>query len=202
MDDTRVTRSTGRDDESERLSTEDQNSHPSAATLQQIRSTAAARIGDVLALLMILPRYRYVYLHDLEWLVLTPLVHNQFALVNGTVKGGDEPHLVGGVIWARVSPEVDKAIRDQIQAAVFPIRLKPNEWRSGDIVWLLDVLAPTRPLATKILSEIRRTGLGGAKTLNAHPIVQQLVDADLLHKMGARADAPDQNKSPVDRDTI
>lgn len=62
MDDTREVRSSRRDDEAERFSRKDQVSHPSATTLQQIRKTAAARIGDVLSLMMIQPRYRYVCL--------------------------------------------------------------------------------------------------------------------------------------------
>jgi cytolysin-activating lysine-acyltransferase len=41
--------------------------------------------------------------------------------------------LAGIAIWAKVSPEVDAKIREQIGSKVFPIRLKPADWASGEI---------------------------------------------------------------------
>ena len=47
----------------------------------------------------------------------------------------------GVAIWASVSAEVDAEIRQQIQAGVFPVRLKAEAWNSGKINWLIDVIA-------------------------------------------------------------
>jgi hemolysin-activating ACP:hemolysin acyltransferase len=149
-----------------------------------IKKPAVGVLGELCSLLLSLPRYRYMYLSDLEWLLMEPLARNQLSIVSGAKNG--EERFVGGVIWARVSAEVDRKIRAQIQESVFPVRLKPEDWASGDITWLLDVLAPSRPLATKILSEIGRAGLGGARKLSVHPVVQRLVDPELLRAMGAK----------------
>ncbi len=41
------------------------------------------------------------------------------------------------VLWARVSPEVDT----KLAASSDPIlRLEPKDWRSGDILWVIEVL--------------------------------------------------------------
>jgi hemolysin-activating ACP:hemolysin acyltransferase len=168
-----------------------------ASSKHAIKKPAVAVLGELCSLLLLLPRYRYVYLSDLEWLLMAPLARNQLSIVSGAKDGKER--FVGGVLWARVSAEVDQRIRAQVQAAVFPVRLRPEDWTSGDITWLLDVLAPSRPLATKILSEIGRAGLGGARKLNVHPVVQRLVDPELLRAMGAKGQQPkaaEQSKKP------
>jgi cytolysin-activating lysine-acyltransferase len=64
---------------------------------------------------------------------------------------------LGIAIWAKVSPEVDAKIREQIGSKVFPIRLRPADWASGEIAWLLDVIAPNSKLATAVLARFRQT---------------------------------------------
>jgi hemolysin-activating ACP:hemolysin acyltransferase len=49
----------------------------------------------------------------------------------------------GAVLWALVSEEVDKRLSD-LSA---PVRLKPDEWRSGDIPWIVLASGDTRVLA-------------------------------------------------------
>lgn len=46
----------------------------------------------------------------------------------------------------------DAKIAEQTKTGVFPIRLKPDDWTSGEIVWLLDVIAPSREMATTVQS--------------------------------------------------
>jgi cytolysin-activating lysine-acyltransferase len=64
--------------------------------------------------------------------------------------------LAGIAIWASVSEEVDAKIREQIKAGVFPVRLKPEDWTSGKINWLLDVIAPSTKLATSVLANFKQ----------------------------------------------
>ena len=47
------------------------------------------------------------------------------------------------MLWAFVSEEIDKRLSD-LSA---PVRLKPNEWRSGDIPWIVLATGDTRVLA-------------------------------------------------------
>ena len=66
--------------------------------------------------------------------------------VNGFGVGVGKPvegTLSGIAIWASVSEEVDAKIREQIRAGTFPVRLQSGDWNSGNINWLLDVIAPT-----------------------------------------------------------
>jgi hemolysin-activating ACP:hemolysin acyltransferase len=39
-------------------------------------------------------------------------------------------------LWARVSPEVDRALSENLDKGV---RLSPGAWTSGDILWLIAV---------------------------------------------------------------
>ena len=46
--------------------------------------------------------------------------------------------IAGFAIWASVSEEVDAKAARQIKAGIFPVRLKPKDWQSGSVNWLLD----------------------------------------------------------------
>ena len=41
------------------------------------------------------------------------------------------------VLWARVSAEIDARLS---AAPRHPIRLHPNEWQSGDVIWIIDAV--------------------------------------------------------------
>lgn len=129
-------------------------------------------------------------IHELEWLALQPLMRNQVAVATGVVTqdGEERTGVVGAAIWARVSDDVNAKIKQQIEQKVFPVRLKPEDWASGDIIWLLDVIAPTKVLATKLFSELGRAGLGRGQ-IQAHPVVAAAVDMDFLRKSGAKIDS-------------
>ncbi|MCP2001150.1 hypothetical protein [Nitrobacter winogradskyi] len=92
--------------------------------------------------------------------------------------------LVGALMWAKVSPDVDCKIREQIRSGVLPVRLKSNEWSRDDIVWLLDVIAPTKSLATRLVAEIGRDRFGNTP-VNAHPLLKSLIDSKALRDLGA-----------------
>jgi cytolysin-activating lysine-acyltransferase len=47
---------------------------------------------------------------------------------------------VGVAVWASVSTAVDQRLSD-LSA---PWRLQPDEWRSGDIPWLVELVSDTR----------------------------------------------------------
>jgi hemolysin-activating ACP:hemolysin acyltransferase len=82
-------------------------------------------------------------LTDLEWLIVPGLMNRQFALAEAQHKENGMMSPVGGVLWAFVSEDVDKRLSD-LSA---PLRLKPNEWRSGDIPWVILATGDNRVLA-------------------------------------------------------
>ena len=64
---------------------------------------------------------------------------------------------VAVALWARVSPQVDKALSENLDKQV---RLRPNEWTSGDNVWLMAMAGHPRAVRPflKQLTETRVQG--------------------------------------------
>jgi hemolysin-activating ACP:hemolysin acyltransferase len=67
---------------------------------------------------------------------------------------------------------------------VFPIRLKAEDWNSGETTWLLDVIAPSQKVATAVLASFKQVVKD--KPVRIHPLVSQLVDPAVLEKMKVR----------------
>ncbi len=59
--------------------------------------------------------------------------------------------------------------------------LDADEWSSGEIVWLLDVIAPSKGLATAVLANFYK--VANKDDVRIHPIISRLVDADVLKKL-------------------
>ena len=76
---------------------------------------------------------------------------------------------------------MDARLREQIKGGVFPFRLQAEDWVSGETVWLLDVIAPTRKLATSVLANFKQ--IVQDKPIRIHPVVARAVDPDVLEKM-------------------
>jgi hemolysin-activating ACP:hemolysin acyltransferase len=120
--------------------------------IMALRSRMHAVFAQVTMAMMSTPRYRHHTLAELQHLVLEPMIRDRIAVATPPHKEGEpEPLPAGIAIWAKVSEEVDKKIREQIKAGAFPVRLKAEEWDSGDIAWLLDVIAPTKEQATAVV---------------------------------------------------
>ncbi|MCY1327630.1 hypothetical protein D9M68_289090 [compost metagenome] len=76
-----------------------------------------------------------------------------------------------------------------MKAGAFPIRLKPDDWSSGEIVWLLDVIAPSREMATAVLANFNR--VTKQDSVKIHPLVARLVDGEVLQKLARRSESED-----------
>ena len=150
----------------------------------QVRSQVRESFGKVVMAMMMLPRYRSQSLADLQHLVLEPLIRDRVAIAYpGKTTDDAMADMSGVAIWASVSEEVDANIREQIRAGVFPLRLKAEDWNSGEVNWLLDVIAPSQKATTSVIANFKQVVKEGS--LRLHPIITQLVDADTLKKMGA-----------------
>jgi cytolysin-activating lysine-acyltransferase len=91
--------------------------------------------GQVTSILMRSAQYRKQTLADLEWLVVPAVTTGQYALAEAQSKASGMMVPVGALLWASVSPEVDKRLTETTEV---PMRLKPEEWRCGDILWVID----------------------------------------------------------------
>jgi cytolysin-activating lysine-acyltransferase len=120
--------------------------------ISQLRSRMHAVFAQVTMAMMSTPRYRHHTLAELQHLVLEPMIRDRIAVASPPQKEGEpEPLPAGIAIWAKASDEVDKKIREQIKAGAFPVRLKAEDWDSGEIAWLLDVIAPTKEQAAAVV---------------------------------------------------
>jgi hemolysin-activating ACP:hemolysin acyltransferase len=113
-------------------------------------------LGQIVTILMRSPQHKQHPLADLEWLVLPAVLSGQFRVAHAQQSGIPVP--VGVALWASVSTAVDQRLSD-LSA---PWRLQPNEWRSGDIPWLVELVADaqTQQALLKHLGETVFKGRG------------------------------------------
>ncbi|MDX8503312.1 toxin-activating lysine-acyltransferase [Mesorhizobium sp. VK4C] len=150
--------------------------------LREMRSKLATAFSQVTMALMATPRYRNLSIPDLEWLVLEPLLRDRIAIASAKPPSdGSEGPMVGFAVWAKVSEVVSAKIEEQIRAGSFPVRLKSGDWDSGDTVWLLDVVAANRALATSVLVNFGK--IAKSASVRIHPMIRQLVDREILEKL-------------------
>ena len=125
------------------------------AASQVVRQALA--FTQVVTVLMRSPHYKHFALADLEWLVLPPILTGQYCVAE-VKKDTSAPGVPGAVaLWALVSPDVDKRLTESAGAA---IRLRPDEWRSGDILWLIAVIGDQR-VVPQLLKNLGETTFKG-----------------------------------------
>jgi hemolysin-activating ACP:hemolysin acyltransferase len=123
--------------------------------LSAIRQSVA--FAQIVTVLMRSPRYRHYTLGDLEWLVVPALKTGQWRVVGAQSKQNGVSFPVAVALWARVSPEVDKKLSENLHV---PIRLRPDEWQSGDILWLVDAVGDSRAVP-QLLKQLIETSFKG-----------------------------------------
>ena len=169
----------------EKANASPQISEEMLSKIVDLRGQVRESFGKIVMAMMGLPRYRHQTLADLQPLVLEPLIRDRIAIAQP--KGNNHTALVdivGFAIWASVSDEVDLKIREQIKTGTFPIRLKAEDWNSGPVNWLLDVIAPDRKATGQVIAHFRQGVKEG--DLRIHPMVAGLVDEDMRGKMMGR----------------
>jgi cytolysin-activating lysine-acyltransferase len=134
-----------------------------AANARQRRMTDG--LAHIVALMMRDRRFRDIRIADLEWLVMPPILAGQWKIAQGSMpakKGGDvndggRLFPVAAALWASVSPEIDARLSENIDK---PLALKPAEWKSGDIIWL--IVVPGQPVYVKeLLQHLQTTTFKG-----------------------------------------
>lgn len=121
---------------------------------------AAHAFGTMVGALMRSPRHRKFKLQDLESAIIPALLLGQYVVAHAPVPDRPgETVPVAALWWAMVSVDVDKRLS---RATSFPLTLSRDEWRSGDIPWIVDAAGhPTnlRPL----IDEVSRHALNGVQ---------------------------------------
>jgi cytolysin-activating lysine-acyltransferase len=87
-------------------------------------------LGEITWLMSQSSRHKQFFISDLEWLVMTPVLLKQFRLFY------DKDKPIGVVFWATVNEEVEERLKKGTN------RLRPQDWKSGDLLWVVEVIAP------------------------------------------------------------
>jgi len=87
-------------------------------------------LGEIAWLMSQSALHKQLFISDLEWLVMTPMLLQQFRLFY------DKDKPIGVVFWATVSEEVEARL------AAGNGRMRPQDWKSGDRLWVVEVIAP------------------------------------------------------------
>ncbi len=115
----------------------------------------SATLGQIVSLMMRSRTHRFNMMIDLEWMVVPAIATRQFRVAEGVSAEAGVVAPIAAVIWASVSAEVDQRLAQNIDA---PVRLKPEEWRSGDIVWVVDILGDPKAVDA-ILQHLKQNEL-------------------------------------------
>lgn len=147
-----------------KTSTKTKSEAPARPEAPSLPETTAKRasldevLGQVARLMAASPKHKHLFLADLEWLVMPPMALGQARLLRD-----EQGRPFAFACWARVSEEVEQRLQ-----AGNP-RLKPEDWRSGDRPWLIDLVAPEQAVPT-VLATLQKEVFKGEKVRTLFPI--------------------------------
>jgi cytolysin-activating lysine-acyltransferase len=119
-------------------------------------------IGPIAWLMLQQSVTRNVLLADLEWRILPPLVLEQAKLyMKDTMP-------LAFASWARLSAEAAARFRQP------PHRLAPSDWKSGEQIWIVDVIAPFGA-AQEVLKDLREQVFPGHSLFQLAPVSPEAV---------------------------
>lgn len=137
---------------------------PSGAPQAGAPRTIAEALGQIVWLLSQSPLHRELKIKELEWSFMPAVLHEQFRVFRfgplpgggqmdpaafahlGLTKEGLEQMPLGVAIWAKLSEEAEARLEKGE-------KLKAEDWRSGDRVWLVELISPFATPENK-LSEV------------------------------------------------
>lgn len=101
-------------------------------------------LGPIVWLFGRMPGKQHLFLLDLDWAVLPPLILDQCRLF----MNGEMPF--GYISWAFV--------KDDVHARLMSgnVKLQPHEWHGGDNAWLIDLVTPFGNADT-MLAELKKS---------------------------------------------
>ncbi len=120
-------------------------------------------LGPITWLMMQQGATRNLLVSDLEWRVMPALVLDQARL-----HMKDESP-IAFVTWAKLSPEAADRYRHA------PHRLTPADWKSGDQIWIVDLVAPFGG-ARELLTELKDKVFAGQPIRQLAPAVEGAAD--------------------------
>lgn len=103
-----------------------------------------AAFGSLVTLLLRSEKDKNRPIGDLEWMFIPAISTGQFAIADAQSKKTGAISPIGAVLWATVSEEIDAKLSDTTNEQV---RLRPEDWRSGSIPWIVMAMGDKRVVA-------------------------------------------------------
>ena len=103
-------------------------------------------IGAALLLSMKSTTHKHIFSHEFEWMIIPAIVSKQFIIFRNAK---NEP--IAFVSFASVNEGVEKRLLSGT------LKLTPAEWRSGDKLYVIDVISPFSP-PIEILRQLNSSG--------------------------------------------
>jgi len=145
----------------------------------------SAAIGEIAVVYSRSPDHKHYSLADIEWLILPPVLRGQFYVAQAARKDTGFRAPIAVATWAFVSEEVDRRLSADL---AHHIRLRPEEWKCGDIAWIVDLVgAPAG-----IVNAVQWLKAGPFKGREAKVVVR---DANAAARIEAIGPAKDAQKS-------
>lgn len=121
-------------------------------------ATVSDVFGQIVWLMTQSKSHQNFFLSDLEWMVMPALLLRQFRIFPGKTQP------MGVALYAYLSEETEK----RLEAG--GTRIGPNEWKAGDRLWLLDLVAPFGHQA-EMLNDLKTTIFAG-KVFKMHGLTE------------------------------
>jgi len=104
--------------------------HPTAPVRRPLSGPQEA-VGQIIGLMLQSPLHKHLFLNELEWLVLPPVMLQQFRIIHRDGKP------IAYASWARLSEDATARLKSGVR------KLKPEDWNAeGGELWLIDLLTP------------------------------------------------------------
>lgn len=113
------------------------------------RPTVSHMLGEMVWILTQSPVHKHFTLADLEWMIMPPLLLEQYRVFHG------EQTPVGFALWAYLSVEAEAKLEAGAQ------KLRPDEWKGGDRLWLVELVAPFATQENKLVEHMLNDLLKG-----------------------------------------
>ncbi len=141
---------------------------PAEFKADSTNKTFSTIMGEIVWLLTQSPSHKHLALSDLEWMIMPPVLLNQFKIYHNK----EQP--VGVALWGYLSPEAEQRL-----SAVS--RIAPEDWgngatldqeaglvaKEGGTLWLIEVISPFNDEKNnhqqQILADLMQTTLKGQK---------------------------------------
>jgi len=142
------------------MSTNNFNGDLTATSGASDNKTVSHMLGEITWLLSQSQTHKHLFISDLEWMVMPAILLEQFRLFYGP----NSPAAVA--LWAKVSKETDQRLRDGGEH-----KLRMDEWKGGDIYWLIELIAPFGA-QEEILADLSKSVFNG-KPFHFHQMTKQ-----------------------------